>query len=398
MNIPLVHGLKPLVLIGPFLLLSSLAPAESFWSPSDNPEENRSTNCDNLLTPTQLGREFELWDINPLSNEYGLLLTRKGSAADNPTVVVNLPSLIFARSYWRHEWWETAAERYSFLDIGFKNLEQDSYAINEIIAQHLLKGSKHNLKFVFGHQRAKDLDLLVRLRRTVHKLVIETYQNRKPYLDKLDLVQLLEVNRGSSNSDVFALVDNDPNMKWEDLTRDEIRKRLVMTMQINYFGEHQFLFPSKKGVVNTQDKKVILNGNSLPFEYRLSSAQLDDFRRALYQRFDAQTSCELTRWAKVGGPSGEKLSSEFMDRFLAEVLMTVRERGMNTIFVSADKATRRIFSRYQFKLYSPLPIMGEAKSDEVLMYLDLASSEAYKLYEKLSVNARMVKTQRVYHE
>ncbi len=305
-------------------------------------------------------------------------------------------------SAWRYSWrriplrdnfrakagvevWYANGQSFQFIDVGFKNFEPDWFVQNAIVADHMILNPNENLYIKYGPHR-RDAELTFRhYRWAFHGHVVERYANVKKYLTPQDLYMLQFSNIGSTNIDVFGLIAHDETLPPGTLlTKDEIRDRLKVTIQISYYGEFNFFHPTMIGALIAKGIKVRQRVFRLPFEKRLDPDVALAYRRRFYQSFKPETTCEFTRLAKFAND----VPRPVFDRFILRAMTTADRRGMKTIVASGDEYTTRLFHRYGFKTYAPLPTNSGV--NEYLSYLEIGSPEYWEVYERLLDSALKV--------
>lgn len=292
---------------------------------------------------------------------------------------------------WRAEIWQSGAEKYTFFDIGFRNMEQDAKMIDEIVYDHIMNHPHERLRVDYGPRRREQVDTLRTARFTVHGRVLDAYEIEKPYLRHEDMWALYLANKLSTNNDVIAIFKNDPAFKWKNQTIDTIERDLISTIQVTYYGDEDYFEPTLRGVMRAAGDVTPFFGDRFPFEHRLSKQQKDEFRKTLFAQYDPQTSCEITRYANFI----KNMPRAVTDRLIFETLKRIVKRGVKTIFVAADDYTIRLFRRYGIRPYADLPT-GTNKH-EILGVLEVESETFRNVYAKLMLSSIRVQAQRIHY-
>lgn len=281
--------------------------------------------------------------------------------------------------------WYFNNQVYQFIDVGFKNFESQSERLNSIIGQHLINHPGENLDIEFGPNRRQAEMFMRRYRWLLHGEVIEVFKKKKKYISPEGFEQLEQVNKDSTNIDVFGLIKFDKVAASRPLSDEQIHDRLGMTLQISYYGERNFFDASLSEVLRAHGFEVpTLRVDQFPFETRLDPKRAYYFRERFYNVFDRHTTCEFTRLAKFA----KDLPRPMVDRFIYEAFETAEKRGMKTFVASADSKTSRIFQHYGFKVYSLLPVPTD--EEEVLLVIDVNSPHYQQVKNRLLDSALKV--------
>lgn len=344
-------------------------------------------NCEALLAQVAAPKEGEADQITRAFNQFEKHFAESSTQflAPRPTspgirIDYELKSPIWQSQRWLHK-----GEAFQFLNIGFKNLEEDSNAINRMVMYHLQRSPEVDLEIRYSPRRSIDLALLKYYRWLVHEAVLGKYRQVKSYLGLHDLRNLRTSSLISNNSDVFAVFMGFSDRIVEIPHPD---KDLALTLQISYLGDRDFLQPSIKGVLMQAGYPPKEQGNFLPFEYRLPLGFFMDFRHKFKSDFDTQSICEFTRYAKF-----MQMPSSIQNRMLLEAFLTVRHRKMNLIVVSADRITERLFRRYGFQRFDRLP-SAQNQMEEYLLYMRVDSDAFRQTISSLSKTSSDVTIER----
>lgn len=290
----------------------------------------------------------------------------------------------------KSESWDFANQQQMFfVSAGFHNLEPESYKLNTLVADHIMNHLGEGLIIDYRRKRAREEKRLYNFRWNVHDAVMSVYADYKQYLEPDDFSKLIEYNQHSSHNDVFGLMYTPPSLLAE-MRFEDVFPELLMTIQISYYGSRNYLEPSLKGVMAARGFGYYEQEDRLPFEYLISPEKLPEFRKKFYSAFDAQTTCEMNRYAKLHALA--TLPSEYHSLFLLKAITTAKAEGMKTIVAVGDKATMVIFRRYGFKLWGALPVKGEP---EYLMYMEIDSSEYLAFFNRLSLRSEDVKVKQL---
>ncbi|MGE0525942.1 MAG: hypothetical protein AB7G93_10260 [Bdellovibrionales bacterium] len=294
--------------------------------------------------------------------------------------VVHVIDLPHPSTIFKSEIWQGSSERFRFLDVGFKHLREYSRAMNLLVADHVVHLPDTSLTVDVGTSFGSLLTRLYQYRWSFHRAVLEKYRKKKPYLQTADLRLLELINEISDNSDVFGLLKYDDGSDLRTLSVNEIQDRLLLTMQVHYFGDRSFFRPTVRGMMISLGKEIHDSYDRFPFEYRIPLSLAGTIRKNVYSRFNPKTTCELTRLAKFV----QVLPYDVSASFLLRVLDRARSRGMETMLVSLDSRTMRLFRReYGIKELIPLPT-DQNEVPEFLGYMDLRGTEFTTLYAELT--------------
>lgn len=78
------------------------------------------------------------------------------------------------------EIWTAAENKFQFINVGFKNLEDDSRALNSAVLEHLYNYPRSALQIEYSSRRQLVESLLESYRWTLHQAVIDKYKAEKP--------------------------------------------------------------------------------------------------------------------------------------------------------------------------------------------------------------------------
>lgn len=342
-------------------------------------------NCKNihrassLSSQSQLARNFQRYIVRDIggSNRSFLIEPRDESELSE------LPPsrIVIGRSRYNplvHQLWSQSGEKYQFFDVGIKNLEGDALVLNRLIAAHMLKKPRTSLRIDYSPARLEYERQLLRVRWAVHDAVLKNYFMNKVYLTFHDNLLLKIPNIWSNNNDVLGLLRT--SMNPETMSKRDIQKALLITLQISYYGEQNYLRPTFRGLMFGQGHAMPFRSDKFPFEYRLDPEKAVDFRRSFVERFDPRTTCEFTRYVKFD----KNLPDSVRDAFLFEAFRTAIRRGMRTAIASTDPLSARRFRRYGFEVYSDLPTRQDG-TPEYLLSVDLTSPEFQSIYYGLQL-------------
>lgn len=277
-----------------------------------------------------------------------------------------------------YQLWSRAGEKYQFFDVGIKNLEGDALILNRLIAAHMLKRPRTSLRIDYTPARLAYERQLLRVRWAVHDAVLKNYFMNKVYLTFHDNLLLKIPNIWSNNNDVLGLLRTSVNLGI--MSKRDIQKALLITLQISYYGEQNYLRPTFRGLMFSQGYAMPFRSDKFPFEYRLDPEKAVEFRRSFIENFDPRTTCEFTRYVKFN----KNLPDSVRDAFLFEAFRTAIRRGMHTVIASTDPLSARRFRRYGFQVYSDLPTR-QHDTPEYLVYVDLTSPEFKSIYYGLQL-------------
>lgn len=283
-------------------------------------------------------------------------------------------------SVFRTEIWRAQNREFQFVDVGFKSLEWDSMLIHRAIAWHIRHHPQSTMQVELSPVQSSYRQWLAENRWSFHDAVLAKYFAAKGYLRDVDRYLLELPNRRSSNNDVFAILDRhgeSPDLS----TASSVKRDLLISIQVSYFGAREFFEPSAAELVNAHVFGPIQPGENFPFEFRLDSSQKKEFLTGLYNRFDMTRTAEVTRYARFA-----KIPWSIHARLLDTTIRTAVSRGMRTLLVSADASTERLFRRYGFKRYGILPAR-QTFAPEYLMYMEMPSPEydRFLLYLRTSM-------------
>ncbi|MBX3021921.1 MAG: hypothetical protein KF799_09620 [Bdellovibrionales bacterium] len=298
---------------------------------------------------------------------------------------VEIPNLRVPPKDWITETWETNGQSYKFFDVGFSNLASDAMEVASIVFDHIHQHPNENLRVTYGSQRRARLKNIFDFRWAVHSRVLKVYEQEKPYLSKVDYWNLLAVNIHSTNNEVLAILKGDSPVTWDNFSQKQVENDLLSTIQISYMGDIDYFRPTLRAVWKSVGSPLPPPDDLLPFEHRIPEENRKQFRAQLAADFDLPNTCEITRYAKFLNT----LPPEVSDRLILTVFDHVLARGINTILVSTDDYTLRLFRRYGVEPYAILPMSGSQKEHLGVVRLD---GEKFKaVYARLSERSAGVK-------
>ncbi len=277
------------------------------------------------------------------------------------------------------EIWKSHGRRFELLNVGLKNLEPYSIRVNRYVLGHLIAHPDDNLTVLFDSKRMRLADYILSYRWPTHEAVMRSYHEAKPYLNENDFRILKDLNEASTNNDVITLLDHDPTTE-----NSSISNRVLLTIQISYFGTRSFFRPSVDDLLKNEIPNSHEN-DLLPFEYRIPVELRAKFREAFYSKFPARHTCEMLRYASFDST----LPQDVRDRFLLYAFQKVVDRKVKYIVAGADPATARLYRRYGFQIFSKLPT-SQNKEPEYIIYLSVNSPQFLKMMNRLRQNAQHV--------
>lgn len=338
----------------------------------------------NLSGLPALSKAIQRFEIRDWADHSGFSLVNPRSKK------IYAPNVIWLREprekFWRSRIWHDGNEKIRFVDVGFTNLSHESVVLNVIASHHVREFTAKPLLVRYGLKRTAAIRTLHNIRWAVHDRVLEKYEEKKKYLAIDDFGNLIKYNVDSDHSDVFALME--PTAKpIEKMSEKEIKDRLLMAIQVSYFGDRNYFLPSRRGILKVNGYHVEDMSDMLPFGYRIPTQYRPDFLAKFYAEFNPTKTCEMNRYARFG-----KFPDAFHDRFLFHAFMTAHARGMETIIASVDTGTSQYFQdEYGFKVFSELPTAtGEP---EFLLYMHVNSSEFRNTVQQLMRGSAGVKAE-----
>jgi hypothetical protein len=305
------------------------------------------------------------------------------------------------RPFWRTEKWVVGDRPIQFVDIGFENLADDSELINRRIAEHVMEHPKLSLKVLFDDIRSSAVQSLHSLRWNVHGQVIDFYKEEMEYLTPEDILQLVVYNQISTHNDVFALMEMS-DKPIDKMSAKEFLSKLLMTLQISYFGNRNYLEPTIKGVVRAAGLTFDESEDRLPWEYLVPAKYRKNFRNRIYARFRPDKACEFNRYQRFA-----RFPTAAQSYFLMDALMRVHDRGLETILAvtTKDIATKK-FMMDGFKKVAEIPsdenpsgelrdeALGDRRNAKYLLYLSVDSAEFSEFFNKLALGGETVKVEK----
>lgn len=270
--------------------------------------------------------------------------------------------------------------QYRFMNVGSRMLRLDY----DVVAREFEKinfDPKINYRVIikFTGDRLLTYQQLNRIRWLVHEAVLNTYIERKPYLKLRDLGVLKAVNIFSDNSDVFAIFD-EPSRSFRDLTDEEIKNKLLATLQISYLHDHNFKFIDFLGDMDS-------NGGLLPFEHRLTSSQKLQFKSILEKNYSNKKTAEFTRFAKL-----RRLSPQVNSFLLLQALESAMMNGVDVLLANADDYTSRLF-KHKFGFTEIFSYVDKGNAKEYI--LAISKDEFSKSIELIRESIRSLQTRSV---
>jgi hypothetical protein len=344
--------------------------------------------CEQKLLPNENEKTAEY--IRDRFNQYEVISKIDGSGFVLRPPKPNAVHEIYVRtepdglSPFRASVWNSAGRSYELYDIGPIHFAGTSKKISLAILDHILNRPDDELVVHYDISRMTIERSSKNLAKSIHETVLSVYKNRKDYLMPADFERLRQAGNFSTNTDVFALFDNDKN-KADFSSPAEISKSILATMQITYFRQRNYLIPTAHEIL--RDAGFYSKGyDLLPFEFRIPLELREVVREGFDQDFDMNTSCEFTRYVRFEG-----LPQPVHDRFFLQALKTARDRGVTTIFASVDASTLRLFkNKYGFEIQTRLPKITEER--EFIIYLRVGSEQFNRTYARLSQSSATVTT------
>jgi hypothetical protein len=273
------------------------------------------------------------------------------------------------------------------VDVGFKNLQAHSMRVHQIVLGHLLNHINENLTVIYDPLRSVAGKILQTHRWAYHDEVMKAYALHKEYLDETDISPLENVNMSSGNSDVFGLLAHDENFYFLDMPLEEIRRRLVRTIQISYWGDRNYFRPTLRGVMLSAELPIYDKEDEFPFEYRIVPELLGAFREKFYKFFVAKKTGELSRYASFAN-----VPKPIRDRFVLRAFDKAIERKLKALVISVDTKTQEAFRPYGFSFYSELPTGQTDEKEFVYYYIIIDGTDFRRAYSRLSISAGKVET------
>jgi hypothetical protein len=363
-------------------------------------------------TPDQaLVQAFSQYSIEPIGEnaDHGFFLRSPNPDKPVQPKTIIVPSNEWAPPFIEKRKWHYGNGDYVFLDTGFKRFESYSNSLHKIIRDSIVRFPNEDLEFLYGADRVAAAKMSQSFRWALHEAVLRKYKRKKSYLTEKDLSILRELNKISSNNDVFGLFRYDPDLNPADVR--DVDNLLLSTIQITYFGDRDFFNPNVRQVERASRLPVDQSQDLLPFAYRLDrdSKKGKSFLKKFNANFSRKDTCEILRYSSFDA----KLPLAIEDRLVYDVFRTIVERGMKHIVIGVDNATGRLFSdRYDFMYYDQLPIpikkQQQVASDnpagwlfgdlsqppipikyepEFLYYIDVHSPEFQTVYHRLKVHS-----------
>jgi len=340
-----------------------------------------SSSLANSIARINILKSYSSFSIGNLPGGEGFIFS-----PSDPIVPPQIPVLHPAesKSIWRIDHWKTQEARVNFVDLGFKNLEYDMDEINWVVSNQMENAPRTPFELDISVKRAEERQRLKIMRWRLHDVVLNRYEQMKEYLTEGDMAMLDWANAQSDNSDLFAIVNGEP-LTADQMTLQTLVDKVALTIQIMYFGKKDFERPTLEGALAVNGMRQIKKDDALPFEARIIPIIRENYVKRVYSRFDPATTCEFMRYAKVD----KTLPRDIHDRFLLEVLLTAKKRGMKTVLASGDSLTSRLFRRYGFEIFDRLPTK-QVGEPEYLSYLDLDSEAFAKVVTDLHKSSKDV--------
>lgn len=352
--------------------------------------------------------------IEDLANSGGFPMQQ---STNDPIVKIQVSETTFPMSNWVVQKIKTSdGGSYFGLDVGFENFAKDQEKLGQLYLNHLA-GPNYNLPFSIEQigNRKSSVDELKKWRWSFHEAVIQSYAShphKKKYLDLGELSSLSFQNNLAEHSDVFGIV-LDPGKPLSQMTKNEIKANTVVTVQLTY-ASHSYAVLTDldytKVIRNIREKNPAKN-LWLPFMDRMQYPSLEnsnspntamapmpqidisDFKFKFQSEFGNKKVAEINRWSKPMTSASDSLR----DLSLLMLLNRAEERGVEFLFASSDKATRRLFTRqYFFKDYHTIlrPIFnkqgqttGNFAEEEFVLFLQIGTPEYLELKQKLKASA-----------
>lgn len=341
----------------------------------------RLPEVDGLLERYRIGNIYAQYSLERIGIFGGFVLRISKRNSMSTTRTLEVPEEL---QPWRTAVWSTDGKTYQALSVGFRNLESHSQRLNGAIIENALRYPNDNLRILYSPEFEHSLDSMYTMRWRLHDAVLKKYIDVKKYLSDDDLSLLNRGNEWSDNSEVFALFGG-PLKPPEEMSWYDFYDHLAITMEVTYFGKRDFRSPTVRGGLEALGYHSRAPDDKLPFQFRLDPAVAAEFSAKVYARFDPEYTCEAMRFARFD----PHLPPQLFNRFLLGMLNTVQARGMKYILASVDDSTLRLFGRYGFKKFLPLPVKQNEKP-EYLCYLEVGSPEYMAITKKLKQSVEEV--------
>lgn len=283
---------------------------------------------------------------------------------------------------WRAEHWEFAGQKYYFVNLGRKQLEQKSNVVNDLILRSVMADRPHNVQILYDPNFSHDKWVLEHGSEYVHDRVIDGYLEYKPYLNSEDIFLLQSLFRKSHNCDVFVLLRDD-GRPIDQILASNFAKNLILTLQASYYSDRYFFKTSFDSLLRAAGYPPSDVPDLFPHEYRLHSSPEDPppspFRQAVAEnKYSLHNAVELTRLFRF-----QRFPGTVRDAFMYRVLDRMEEMHITTLLAGGDaiNTTDMFSSKYFFSVMGELPTASGVQ--EFLSVLRVGSENYGKLRDEL---------------
>lgn len=347
--------------------------------------------CRTLLSQQVASFDLDLLDlltrteIQVKEDGSGFLVLPRGQKLTGITRrKILIPALRYGQRSWRRELWTHENKKYLFINVGYKNLEEDFTELHkrilEVLRDQALSRVREVVDVEFGPEVIRDVNLIKSLRWRLHDAVLEEYRDKKGYLTAEDFEILKNASKLSNNSDVFALLEYDPKISsWAQLA--ESKTSLLATTQVNYYSKRLTQVPTIRSLLYMLDAQLFRLdlGVMYPFEYRVKPDHRRQIRATLHSLLDIRTTCEIAR--RVNFVEG--VPRAIMDKFTLSMFDSIIERGVKVTLANLDPFTSRQFRLYYG--YQPLfDLPTNSRTKEFLSYLDFSWDRFAEVHARLA--------------
>lgn len=217
------------------------------------------------------------------------------------------------------------------------------------------------------------------LREAVGQKIYDTYKKRKKYLTDKDLLTLKmsDISAQTRDTDYFVLL-NGKNLN-TDMTVQEFQKRAVMSLQIVYSQYQMPMFPDI--LMKNFNKKTA----PIPHQQRAKDLEYPATQKlnpTVAAFVAGRTFVELTRFGKY-----EEVNNPVASRFILNALKRIQSIiSDGVILISVDSKTKRLFSRYNFKVISE-HVTDNSIEPEYIMALEVGSGAFQDIIQKLEMDS-----------
>jgi len=283
-----------------------------------------------------------------------------------------------------------STSQYQVTDVGFNLLRQDEprlrAAFDKAVTQK--EGGEWNGK-PFQIEYHPDYFRAARFLTMLHQwaslLVTDVYSNRKGYLSPSDLYSLRNGDLHPESSDNYFVLQKKTDTPMVKQSFQQFLDNTLAIMRLVRGTQSTMMIPDKY-----DERKS--NPYELPVVKRYIGSEVGHrLKEALYDvsGVSRKSLGEISRYVRTSDFPEPLMDSLIKNVFEAAIQP---EGKIDLLFISVDRATKKLFSRYRFQELMPLTDPSKASKDstEFLLYIDTSSPEFHQTLYELKQKAATV--------